>query len=74
MLIRTKESSMRNLKGKNVSEFQRNLISIGWPGEMPGDTPDKIKCMESKIGRPIRSTDLPNLGRSHARDVYKGDK
>jgi len=56
--IRTKESSMRNLKGKNVSEFQRNLTSIGWPTELPGDIHDKIRYMEKKLGRPLQRGEI----------------
>jgi len=56
--IRTKSSSMRNLKGKNISEFQRNLVSNGYPTELPGNSYDKVKFLEKKLGRPLRKTDI----------------
>ena len=74
MLIRTKESSMRNLKGKNVSEFQRNLISAGFPSEMTPEATEKVRNMESKLGRPLRSTDLPNRGRQRVAPIWGKEK
>ena len=71
MHFRTRESSLRALKGKSVVEFQRNLMSEGWPREMSQETADRVRHFEKRTGRPIKSSDLPNKGRNYnARETY----
>jgi hypothetical protein len=60
------------IKGKSISEFAKNLESEGWPSEfVNNEQRDKVKYMERKLGRPLRSSDLPNKGRAHAKDTYR---
>lgn len=63
MNIRTRESSLRNLKGRSVVEFQRNMASNGWPKDIPSEAIDRIRHFEKKTGRPIQKSDLPNGGK-----------
>jgi hypothetical protein len=50
-----------SFKGKNVSEFQDNLIKAGYPPEMNEKERDKVRFFEQKKGRPIKRSDLREI-------------
>ena len=72
IIVRGKERNLRTLKGKNVSEFSRNLESIGWPSEFANkEVEDRAKFIESKEGRPLAKGDLKKIARE-IKDVNCG--
>ena len=59
IIIKYKEESLKRLKGKNISEFGKNLESEGWPSEFKNEGErDKVKFLEKKLGRPATKSDL----------------
>jgi len=62
IIIRDKESSLKRLKGKNLSELGKNLESEGWPSEFRNEAEqDKTKYLENKLGRPLTKQDIKKL-------------
>lgn len=54
-----KDNTSKKLKGKNVSEFARNLESEGWPSEFRNeDERDRVAFEERKLGRPLTRADI----------------
>jgi len=47
------------IKGKSVSEFQRNLVSEGYPSEVSPAQMDRIKYAEKKYGPDVFRRDNP---------------
>jgi len=62
IIIRDKESSLKRLKGKNLSELGKNLESEGWPSEFRNEAEqDKVKYFEKKLGRSLTKQDIKKL-------------
>jgi hypothetical protein len=59
IIIKGHSENMKRLKGKNVSEFGKNLESEGWPSEFATEEQrDKVKFLENKLGRPLIREDV----------------
>ena len=50
------------LKGRNVSEFARNMESEGWPSEFKNEGErDRVAFEERKLGRAITRAELKKI-------------
>ena len=50
------------LKGRNISEFARNLESEGWPSEFKNEGErDRVAFEEKKLGRAITRKELKKI-------------
>jgi hypothetical protein len=50
------------LKGRNVSEFARNMESEGWPSEFANEGErDRVAFEEKKLGRAITRKELKKI-------------
>ena len=50
------------LKGRNVSEFARNMESEGWPSEFKNEAErDRVAFEERKLGRAITRAELKKI-------------
>ena len=50
------------LKGRNVSEFARNMESEGWPSEFRNEGErDRVAFAERKLGRPITRAEVKKI-------------
>lgn len=38
------------IKGKSISEFQKNLVKEGWPSELSREQLDRVSYLEKKHG------------------------
>jgi len=53
---------LKKLKGKNITEFGKNLESEGFPSEFASEgEQDKVKFLEKKLGRPATKSDLRHV-------------
>jgi hypothetical protein len=49
-------------KGKNVTEFAKNLESEGWPSEFKSEAErDRVAYEERKLGRPVTRADIRKI-------------
>ena len=54
IIIKGKGEERKRLKGKNISEFGKNLESEGWPSEFKNEEQrERVAEAESKLGRPL---------------------
>jgi len=59
IIIKGDKENLARLKGKNISEFAKNLESEGWPTEFRSEEErDRVKFIEKKLERPITKKDL----------------
>jgi len=59
IIIKGDEVELKRLKGKNITEFGKNLESEGFPSEFKHEEEqDKVKFLEKKLGRPATKSDL----------------
>jgi len=64
IIIKDREHNIKRLKGKNISEFARNLESNGWPSEFANDEiKDKVKYAEKKSSRPITKKEVNKIAK-----------
>lgn len=64
IIIRGKEENRRKLKGKTVSEFAKNMESIGWPSEFINEEhKDRVKCAERRNERPLDRRESTKISR-----------
>ena len=64
IIIKGEEEQRRKLKGKNISEFAKNMESTGWPTEMPTEEMrDRIKHVEERSGRSLQSQDCREIAK-----------
>jgi hypothetical protein len=63
IIIRSsKTNPTGKLKGRNVSEFARNMESEGWPSEFKNEGErDRVSFEEKKLGRAITRTELKKI-------------
>jgi len=62
IIIKDRESNLKKLKGKHISELARNLESEGWPSEFTNEEErDRVKCLEKKLEHPLTKKDLLEL-------------
>ena len=71
IIIKGKSEELKRLKGKNVSEFAKNLESEGWPSEFTDEEQrDKVKYAERKLERPLFREDVGEVS-SHRSPTRK---
>ena len=59
IIVKDKESSMKTLKGRTVTEFDRNMEKEGWPSEFATEEDrDRLAFEEKKRGRAIRKEEI----------------
>jgi len=59
IIIKGDKENGQRLKGKNLSEFAKNLESEGWPSEFSDEgEKDKIKWLEKKLERLVTKKDI----------------
>ena len=64
IIIKGEEEDRKRLKGKNVSEFAKNMESMEWPTEMPSEEiRDRIKHAEQRNERPLQRQDVAKIAR-----------
>jgi len=64
IIVKDRETSMRTLKGKTVTEFNKNMESEGWPTEFASEEDrDRLSFEEKKRGRAIRKEEVSVDGR-----------
>jgi hypothetical protein len=64
IIIKGKEENRRRLKGKTVSEFAKNMESMGWPSEFVSEEHrDRVKHAERRNERPLRRQDSAQISR-----------
>lgn len=62
IIIKGDKENLKRLKGKNISEFAKNLESEGWPSEFKNEGErDKVRFLEKKLDRPAKKSDLKQL-------------
>ena len=62
IIIKGKSEEVKRLKGKNITEFGKNLESEGWPSEFASEGHrDRIAFAERKLGRPLTRADDEKL-------------
>ena len=64
IIIKGKEENRRRLKGKTVSEFAKNMESMGWPSEFTSEEHrDRVKSVERRNKRPLCPQDSAQIFR-----------
>ena len=64
IIIHGKEHDQKRIKGKNVTEFSKNMESIGWPTEFSNEEMrDRVKYLEKRERRPLKKVDVPNIAK-----------
>ena len=59
IIVKDREASMRTIKGKTVTEFDKNMESEGWPTEFASEEDrDRLAFEEKKRGRAIRKEEI----------------
>lgn len=64
IIVKGKERSQQTLKGKNISEFSRNMESEGWPSEFPNkEVQDRINWEEKRKRSVLSKEDASRIAK-----------